>query len=479
MSNEISKQQAVAMLWHKGVLTWKLQDVQKDLYNAYLNAKDQVAVWNCSRRLGKSYALCVIAIEQCLKKPNSIVKFIAPTAKQVKMIINPLFKEILKDCPKSLRPTFKTLDSIYRFPNGSEIQLAGTDGGHVEGLRGGSSDLCIVDEAGFCNDLKYIVQSILLPTTTTTNGKIILSSTTPTEPDHEFFDYMEAAEKSETFVKKTIYDNKMLTQETIERLINQTGGEDSPDWKREFLCERIRDEDRTVIPEFTDRLEQELVKEWPRPAYYDAYVAGDIGFKDMTVMLFAYYDFKNAKLIIEDEIVTRGKKMTMDYLSDEIKKKEQLVFSHPITKEPQTPYLRICDNNLIVINELQTKHNLLFLPTAKDDKAAALNNVRIWLRQHRIIINPKCKVLISHLKNAKWNKNKDSYARSPGDQSHYDAVDALVYLVRNIQPMKNPYPANYGHGGGDDWFQPVNKQTTDNNNLKKIFKVRKSLGFNK
>lgn len=475
MSQDLSRKQAVAMLWHRGVLTWKLDAVQHELYKCYTDSTYKTVVWSCSRRLGKSYALCVVAIEQCLKKANSTVKFIAPTAKHVKMIIKPLFREILKDCPKELRPEFRTADNVFRFPNGSEVQLAGTDNGHAEALRGGSSDLCVVDEAGFCDDLRYLVQSILIPTTTTTKGKIILSSTPPKSPDHDFVHYIKEAEYRGTFVKKTIYDNKRLTPDVIQDIVDELGGEESPEFRREYLCELIVDEEHSVVPEFNERMEKELVQEWPTPPFRDLYVAGDIGFKDLTVFLFAYYDFKKDKLVIEDELVMSGKKMTTQYMAEELKRKEAALWTHPMTSEQQTPYLRVCDNNLIVINDLQRLHGLNFIPTQKDDAQAALNNMRIMIAQKRIIINPRCKTLIYHLKNATWAKNRKTFDRSP-DAGHYDAVDALKYLVRNVYYSRNPYPANWGHGTGDNWFDPKTNSPLSNpsiNAFKDIFKIKK------
>lgn len=476
----LTKQQAIAMLWNKGSLVWKLSTVQKELYDSYMRSTAKTVVWACSRRLGKSYSLCVIAIEKCLQKANAVVKFIAPTQKHVKMIIRPLLKEILKDCPKELRPDFMTAENIYRFKNGSEIQLAGTDAGHAENLRGGSSDICIVDEAGFCDDLKYIIQSILIPTTTTTRGKIILSSTPPKSPDHEFEYYRKTAEYKGNYVCKTIYDGvgDRITQEMIDEIIEELGGVDSPDFQREYLCKTIKDENFAVVPEFTDELEERIVKEHVKPPFMDIYVGGDIGFKDLTVFLFGYYDFREAKVVIEDELVMSGKKMTTEYMAKMIMQKEQENFTSKVTGETQEPYLRVCDNNLIVINDLYRLHNLTFQPTPKDDAAAALNNMRILLKEGRIVIHPRCKTLIYHLKNATWNKSRKSYDRSP-DAGHYDAVDALKYLVRNIQFSKNPYPANYGFGSGDNWYNP-----RDNKNEVKpahkpfldIFTVKKSIG---
>jgi hypothetical protein len=471
LPNKMDRSQAIARLWHMGILHWKLEPVQKDLYDAFMGAKSKTVVWACSRRLGKSYALSCIAIEKCLQKPNTIIKFIAPTQKHVKNIIRPLFKQIFNDCPREIRPEFRTADNLFRFNNGSEIQLAGTDSGHAEGLRGGSADLCIVDEAGFCDDLKYIVSSILIPTTTTTRGKIILSSTPPKHFTHEFVDYIQSAKESGNYVIKTIYDGigTRLPLDEIEKIKEELGGEDSPDFRREYLCELIRDDASTVVPEFTSEIQKEIVKEWPRPPHYDIYVAGDIGFRDFTVFLFAYYDFKMGKIIIEDELVMNGKVMTTDALAEAIKKKERECFTNPISKEQQKPYLRVCDNNLILINDLQALHGLTILPTAKDDSVAALNNMKILLKQGRIIINPRCKTLINHLEFATWNKNQSSFSRFEGH--HYDAVDAIKYLCRSVQQNKNPYPANWGNGSGDTWWSGMSAISSSNKPITQSAKV--------
>lgn len=477
MTNPVSKRQAIAILWHQGQVAWKLDECQKDLYNAYKNATHKTLVWCCSRRLGKSFCLCVIALERCLQKPGTVVKYIAPSQKHVKMIIRPLIKDILKDCPKEIRPEFKTADNIYRFPNGSEIQLAGTDNGHAESLRGGSSDICIVDEAGFCDDLEYIVQSILIPTTTTTRGKIILSSTPPKSADHQFVDYMEDAEAKGTLIKKTIYHGigSRITMDIIEEIIEELGGINSPAFQREYLCQIIQDENKAIVPEFTPELQKEVIQAWDVPPYRDLYVSGDVGFKDFSVFLFAYYDFRAGKLIIEDELVMSGEKMTTEVLAAEIKRKEEKLWLNPITLEVQKPYLRICDNDLKLINDLHVLHRLDFLPTKKDDADAALNNLRIMIKEKRIMIHPRCTILITHLKYGKWDKNRRKYARSK-DHGHYDGIDALKYLVRNVQFNKNPYPFLYGKGDGGGWFFPDGSRPVATEQLSKfasIFKPRR------
>lgn len=477
--SSISKNQAIAILWSKGILTFKLDAVQKELYECFHKSTGKITVWSCSRRLGKSYALCCLAIEKCLSKPYTTVKYLAPTQKHVRNIIKPLITEILKDCPPALRPAFRSSQCIYEFANGSQIQMAGTDSGHAEGLRGGSSDLCIVDEAGFCGELTYIIQSILIPTTTTTGGKIILSSTPPLSPDHDFEEYRKEAELKGNYVKKTIYDGlgSRITLAMIQEIVNEYGSEKNPDFRREYLCEPVTSEQHAIVPEFTRELEAEIVKPWKRCAFADNYVAGDIGAKDLTIYLFGYYDFKAAKLIIEDELVINGqeKSFTTDTLAKGIKEKEAQVFLNPVTKEYEKPYLRVSDNNLIVINDLHNLHNLTFVPTAKDDAEAALNNMRIMLKEKKIIINPRCKTLVFHLRNGTWKKGGQVFARST-DAGHYDGIDALKYMVRNINYTRNPYPENYDRDKDKTWFDQGEKELTPlQSQIKSWFEPRHSL----
>lgn len=432
-------------LWRRGELSFKLHKGQKDLYDLYHTSKIKKQVWLMARRFGKSHSLVVLALEQCLKHPNSIVKIASPTKDQVEKNLRPLFRDILDDCPEELKPEWHKADGIYFFKNGSEIQLAGTDKGHGEKLRGGNSHIAMVDEAGSCTDLKTLINDILMPTTLKTGGKIILASTPPSEMDHEFLEFIEEADAKGTLIRKTIRDNPLLSEQTIQEAIEEVGGMDSPSCRREYFCEIVKDSNRTVLPEVTKDLLSKIVKEWPRPVHYHSYEAMDIGFNDLTAILFAYFDFKNDKVIIEDEIVVGGEKLHLSKLADQIWETEAKHWTIPSTGEVNRPYLRVSDTNLVAINEIRqaSQNRINFMSTDKDDKNTAINNLRMMLAAGKIIIHPRCKTLIKHIENVKWASNKKDFARSP-DNGHYDAVDALIYLIRSINYRKNPYPHSYG-----------------------------------
>lgn len=451
-NNKEAKLAAKNELWRRGLLSWKLDTTQKELYELFYNSTHKIMTWLLSRRQGKTYTLCILACEQCIRKPNSIVKFVSPTKVQVNNNVRPILRQILADCPQDLEPRFDKKDYIFYFPNGSEIQLAGSDNGHAEKLRGGDSDLFFVDEAGSCADLSNVVKNILLPTTLITKGKGVLASTPPKEADHEFLNYIEEADLRGSLIKKTIDDNPRITQEQRDELIKELGGIHTDAARRELFCEIIKDSKSSVLPEFDDTLAAKITKEWPKPPFYDAYEAMDIGGKDFTVVLFGYFDFRANKVIIEDELVVdfQNRNETILAMAQAINKKEKELWANPISKEYKAPLARVSDISYILTQEIYKysdqlfpqEQKILFQNAQKDDSDAAINTLRIMLANEQIIIHPRCVTLLRHLKNVRWNKQKTDFARS-ADDGHYDAVAALKYFVRHVQYKKNPYPSHY------------------------------------
>lgn len=432
-----------------------------------------------------SHTLITYAIQTCLSGPNKYVKYVLPEQKMARIIIKPLMREILKDCPDDLKPKYNSIDSKYIFANGSEIQLAGSDMGNADRLRGGDGHLCLVDEAGFCDDLNNLVSSVLIPTTLLTGGKIILSSTVPPNPNHPFIDYMNSAGQKDSLIIKTIFDardddltspNPRITDEMINEIIESyPAGIESPAFQNEYMCKLVYNNNEIVIPEFTQELQDEIITDWIKPPFCLKYISMDIGFSDLTVALLAYYDFDSGVLVIQDEIVMSGPSMTTDKLAQRIKDKEKELWTNDMTGEQEKVYKRVSDNNLIVINDLYRLHGLYFQATQKDNKEMAINNLRMMLSGREIIINPKCKVLIHHLKNTVWNKARTDFRRTQ-DGAHGDSLMSLVYMVRNLDKGMSPYPPGYSRRKipYGDRFDKFNEEESKYQGFKDMFKVKKA-----
>lgn len=476
----LTRTAAIEALWRRGVLSWKLNSTQKALYKTYTEATYKKVVFNCSRRLGKSFSLLIIALEQCIKVPGSQVKFAAPTAKMAAKIIRPTLRMLLQDCPRDLRPTFNRNDGVWKFPNESCLYIEGTDGQNAENLRGTAAHLCIIDEAGFVDSLQYIVNDILLPQVLTTGGKLIMASTPPKSPDHDFIKYIYEAAKAGAYVKRTIEDYIKETEfdaphlrhilvPEIAELCAASGGKDSITWRREYLAELIKDENYSVIPEFDEAAKLDCVKEWERPGRFDPYVSMDIGFNDKTGVLFGYLDFRKGKLIIEDELLLRGnqKDFTIARLAKLIKDKEQNLWMDKYGNMPNP--MRYSDDDMIVIGDLTKDHDLPFIPTKKNSKNEYINDLRWRIQTRQLVISPKCVNLIFQLESAIWNKAKKSFERSE-EAGHYDLLDSLIYLVRNVQWTKNPYPSNWGRGSMENWHEnPTENLSAAAKTIKSLF----------
>lgn len=455
-------------LWRMGELSWKLKGKQEDIYRNIMDAKHDVSCILVSRRFGKSFTNCLAAIETCIKTPNAIVKYACPKQRMVQTIIKPIMRTIFEDAPEeyNLQEMWKGNDKVYVFPNGSEIQIAGTDNGNAENLRGGYAQLLICDEAGFMDDLSYIVDSILLPTTDTTDGKLILTSTPNyKDPQHEFHtEYVFPLEAEERLVKYTLFESPMVGDAKREKIISRyPGGVNNPKFRCEYMCEIPRLTENTVIPEYESMKDEIVVDSLEMPDHFDAYVSGDVGFRDLTVILFSYYDFMKAKLVITDELVMNGPEMTTEALAKSIKEKEELRFHREDTNMPQTPYLRIMDNDLKLINDLVRLHDLHFIATKKDNKEAQINQVRLWVHQGKIEIHERCKHLRYHIENAQWDKNRKGFLQLKSTPNgdirggHCDGLDALIYLVRNVNEGRNPFPEDYNEMKGPGIFRSLHK----------------------
>lgn len=438
--SKASKKAAQQILWGQGILRWKLDANQQTFYDAFYNCSGLKFVLNCSRQLGKSYFLCVLAVEHALRIDHCEIKFGAPTQKQVKKIIVPILRQILEDCPDELKPRFHAQEQQYEFPStGATIVIAGMDSDRVDSLRGSRAHLGIIDEAGFSASgyVQEMIQGVLVPMTLTTGGKIVIASTPSKTPRHAFEKMYKQAELEGNALHRTIYDNPRLTPETVERYKRDAGGEKTTFWRREYLAEFIVDEEIVAFPEFTEEAQRGIVTDkYKKPPFYDNYTSIDIGLRDATGILFGYWDFRATKVVIEDEVLLHGvHQVRTDIIAHKIELKEEEHYGK------KKPYFRISDIDLLLINDLDKIHNLKFHPVKKDTKEAGVNELRLLIKTGQLVIHPRCKHLIAQLESCIWDKNREKFERVDG-LFHFDLVDALIYFIRSIRRNHNPYPAD-------------------------------------
>lgn len=432
MSAWLTRTDAVAALWRAGQLDYQLHETQERMREAVTNHAGIISVINSSRRLGKSRLACTLAVEQCLQLAGSQVRYAAPTGKDVRKIVTPHLRDIFADAPDDCRADFNGQDGVWSFRNGSQIHVAGVNNEHADDLRGVASHLCIVDEAGFVDDLEYLVHSVLLPQTMTTRGRIVLLSTPPRTPAHPFVHYCARAELEGSYSKYTIHEAPHIDAETVSTYCAEAGGEDTTTWRREYLCEFVVDDSLAVLPEFT-RVERDILEVRERPPYFLPIIVADVGYHDLTFAVFGYHDFRAGVDVIEREYVTN--KTTARDIDAECSRIAIELWGEGKAAQAR----RHADTPPMLIAEMPGWQGIAKTQTDGNFKAAAVNDVRTRLAEKSIRISPACEKLAAHCRYAVWRVPGRDLERMDGF-GHFDGVDALTYFVRLVDRRTNPYP---------------------------------------
>lgn len=431
--------EAREILWRRGNLSWKVWRHQRKLYDFLDPAPVSpgiplIRVANCSRRFGKSTLGLIRACELAIKKPGSQTRYAAATGKELRNLSLPLMRQILADCPEDLRPVWSQLDHAWRWPNGSGTHMAGADNQNADNLRGTWSDLNVVEEAGTVADLDYLVRDVLLPQTLTTLAPTLLIGTPPRTPAHDFHTFALQAQGRGAYLELTIDDNEKITPAVRAAYAEEAGGEESSTWKREYLCQFVIDDDVAVVPEFTAERAKRIVQPTEPPSWEQPIVSMDVGFEDFHAILYGYWDFRRAKLVIQAEDILR--QATTDKIAAAMKATEERLWSK---RRTNTLPARWTDVDLRLVADLWHMHGLGITPTAKDDLEAQVNALRLLVKDEKLQIDPACATLVRQLRSAIWKDNRKEFERTKAE-GHFDAVAALIYMVRNVDRATNPYP---------------------------------------
>lgn len=481
------------------------------MHSAHLDAGQQAwvkrfdegndfGVWMIARQRGKSYAALYADVMFANRVPGAICRYLGQTKDSAQSIAGPTLDQIFALCPdRSLLPhpysKNNTLGDNHElnWPNGSVMKISGTDNESFRRQRGPRSHRITFDESAFYPKLKEVEDALLPSLQTTANipgaGKPLYLSTPPLSVGHEFVARYRAAQAAGRAEHETIHDNPRLSTEdvmniakreavrlgmTLEELLESTY------WKREYLAEIVTEESRAAVPGWDEDAARVIVAEHTRPPHFDGYVGVDWGFGDPHGAVFGYWDFVSGMIVIEYELEMRN--TNTQALAECIKDIETLAwgttgwdgtllgagFFDANTKSlpeflkaaiseraPRQPYLRVGDDDQLVLADMIQQHKLAIMPTRKDDKALAVNELDILVRHRKLRIHPRCKRLIQQLYSTTWNKQRTQWERTA--EGHGDVLDALIYMVRNVFRHKDPRPPAI-----DDFWQP---QTINKNEL--------------
>jgi len=464
----------LAGVWSVPDLTYLLHDGQIELRELARGSDRVTDVVLCARRWGKSWGAVVDTAEECvaLDQLGMRDRFLlaAQTQKDAEGIIAPHMEDVLRDCPAKYKPRFNAQKLRWTWPHGSVVQLAGTDGKNRDRLRGRGARRVRVDEAGFHDDFEYLIRSVLLPQALRVRsrwmqhgyehpslarfgppGKVTMLSTPSRSPEHPFMSkYVLEAEARGELRTKTIYDAPHITREAADLFIAESGGAESTDVRREYFCERVVDESRAIVPEFT-RHRADLICDRPKPRYHRCYTIADFGFSDMTVVGFWEHHFDDDLLYQRDELVFRNASTAT--IAPAIAEREVELWGRASDErwgDPNSTASTAVRESEITINDFVEYHGQRWSACRRDRLHPAVNALRVSVGRGGMAWHPRCTTTIAHLGGGIWNASRSSFERS-GEHGHFDGVAMAMYAERHIDRSRNPYPANplTGH---DDAF---------------------------
>ncbi len=451
--------------WRAGDLRYKIASdaTQTALYECIkASASGEFAVEG-ARKIGKSFLAGVIAEELCQQNPGKQVNWFTSTKVACRSVLLPILQEISADAPDDCRGRLDHENSRWIHPNGAFIKLIGCETQQdVENARGPSCIANIGDEVGFMVHLEYALDSVFSPMMRrvrrsehpgTFIGMTLLISTTPFTPGHFFCERADQLSLSGNYRKLTTYDSGWETPEQIEAYISGEAAKkglsaeafkQTSMFRREFMSERVIDEERVVFPEF-HREREHVVREHVRPPGFARYVqkrvSVDPGMSDKTGFLVGYVDFANQLGVIEAEsLLSRPNTETI------AKESRRLEFETWGEVEDRTVSRVIDDTHGRVVLDLWDLQHIRFNQAVKNDRDASIGLVRTRLQQHRLIIHPRCVQLQKQLLEAVKDGSKKDFARN--DDGHFDLCAALMYWSRGLDFTTNPFPYDFDPTSG-------------------------------
>ena len=423
------------LVWQNAIIAdCYLRDSQMDVY--HLMEREKFPFIEAARRFGKTTTLLVFVMEQLRKNDNWICRWCFPNKNQAREVLGAEIAKLQKDCPEHLRFRYQTTDSVYLGPNGSKLFIRGVNEDRGDSARGPASNIIVCDEYGFWNEPDYIVREALFPQLENQPGQwLIKASTPPRNLGHRYYIEREEAARKGRFIQKIIYDNEALSTEELQTIIEESGGLNSPAFRRERLCEPVSDPEMLIIPEWLDE-ENTVPDDYPRPQFFTPYVGGDSGADDNTALLFGYYDFVKNETVIECELVLNGQTTrTIIGLAKQVE--------HDLWGDVK-PRTRWYDASKQLVYDIYVDHGWPVQMPDKQDKLAAIHALRHEVGARRFKVKARCEQLRRQMKVGMWrDEKKTDFERTEG-LGHLDAIAASIYFNRSIERKHNPIPQNYG-----------------------------------
>lgn len=434
------------VLWRRGDLEFLLWDQQLPIWKAMDDLPPHVVefVVLCARQFGKTSLGVLRALSRAIKQRDCCILIMGPDTKQIKDIVRPKMRFLTQTAPPGL---IKQMKSENRFHVYHDLNPAASDyteiilGGMNENSssqRGKTVQEIFIEEIGDQNGDNFVesMDSDLGPAMThSKNGKITYLTTVPPIPDHPFItDVMVRAERNKAIKIYTIDDNKALDQQQYDNCVTRSGGKHTTSYKREYLCQVVRDENRVVLPDWTVANIREVLL--PDCLYMHTTIDWG-GVRDKTCAVLHYYDYLTDTDVFWDERVWEPNTPSSTIIEG--------------TKAMEADFLAIRDSHAIqsrfidapyqfVRVDLLHQYNFEASVPTKPDWKSSVNTLNNRFKLGKALIHPRCQFAILSARSGMFNNTKSDFDRSKA-LGHCDGIATMMYAVR-MRELADPYPKN-------------------------------------
>lgn len=429
-----------AYIRRKNTVKHLLTPHQKKLHALIFDSPEREIGYYCSRKVGKTASILLCFYEFAWKNPGCLIRFVLADQTQATSIIEPMISSFINRLlPSDLLPRYYKTERALKFRNGSIIKLNGANPDSIDKAVGPSCDLFGFDEIAIWEgDVKYALFDVFYPQATLTNAKKIFSCTPPPNVDAYYITNIHPKLVARnTLISLTIYENPLVTPRDIEQIEEQMGGKDSPEFRRQYMCELIPSNSRRLTPEFDEDIhvyeERAKAIEYGDgfiPQFYQYYICNDTGTVDNNAVLVGYLDHHNQQLVIEEESVRNNVNLTE--IAQELKefKDKYMEYAYHPDKGMKT----IIDAFTLERKELREIHGIQHVSPIKGKVEDNIAHLRSALQNNKIQISFKCERLIWELKNCVWkiSTSDNKQIERNEEQKHGDAIMALTYMLRAV-----------------------------------------------
>lgn len=445
------------ILWMRGDLEFLLWPQQLPIWNQLQNlpVSSELFVLLCARQFGKSTLGVAYALSEAIKNRDCCILIMGPDTKQTTDIVQSKMRFLTRTAPAGLIKPMRSSNRWHVYHDLDDTAQDYTEiivGGMNENSssqRGKTVHKILIEEIVDVKEDDFLesVRSDLGPALThSKDGKIIYITTLPKYPNHPFITTtIPQARLKEAIACFDVYANTALTPAQFQKCVDIAGGTDTDDWKREYLCQIVRDRKLVCLPDYDQRAVQ------PFTVPYDCNMHVTIdwgGVRDKTCATLHTFDYNHATDLFVDERVFDPNTPTTKIVEECKAMEREHMHSH--SRPIQTRFID-APHQLVSVDLNAEPYNYPARLPQKSDWEASLNTLNSRFKLGKVMIHPRCKFLQVSAESGILNKLRTDFDRNEA-LGHMDGVAAMMYAVR-MRDTSCPYDAAYQQSANDGYLQ--------------------------